>query len=77
MRLEAHAGNFSPTLPFPYVFLSFKTARSAIWKIYVAYFVYLQDLFVSKIQSLFEGQNTNSFFSVTAGKKKYSANLLL
>lgn len=56
-------------LPFPNVFLSFKTDQNAIWKIYVAYSVYLQDLFVSLIQSLFEGQNTNSFSSVTAGKK--------
>lgn len=68
-RSLMHTGNFSPMLPLPYVFSSFKTDQSAIWKIYVAYVVYLQDLFVSSIHSLFEGQNTNSFSSVTAGEK--------
>lgn len=77
VRSLVHTGHFSPMLPLPCVFSSFKTDQSAIWKIYMAYVVYLQDLFESSIQSLFEGQNTNSFSSVTAGEKKCSANLLL
>lgn len=44
---EVLTRHFNPVLSFLCVFLSFKTDQSAIWKIFITYFVYLQDLFGS------------------------------